>query len=717
MGLKSVSDVSVAEAPATDNNTEPGLGPRGVRRIRVVGGGIACVIFLILAVIDLGRPREQIFDFYQRLMPRQVDAIPAIVVEIDDGSLADFGPWPWPRTFLAELTHKLGKLGPSVIGFDMVFPDGDRYGPARLARIYRDMRPDLVDRLGALPDPDETFAEAISRSPVVLSRAGVGADEHVSAVHPNDLMVFAEFSGDSPGQVISFPGAISNIDTLESAAEGLASINGPKDDDGVIRRLPTVVRIGDQLTPSLAMELLRIHAGVDEIAVNAENDGVRSVSIGPYNVMTESDGRFRPHFSLPVPERRMSASDIFFDRVPPDALRGKIVIVGLASLGVRDLVATPVIGATYGSDLHAQAVEILQSGALLIRPESMAAAELAVALILAVLAIWLVPRQTPDRVVAWVAGGFLLVVVVSLGAFVGGRVLFDLVTPFLGGGGTALGCLGALLVETDRHRRDLRETLALARVREAKIDGELAAAKDIQLGMLPDTTTLTSLPRHVALRAFLEPARSIGGDLYDAFMLDDRRLYFMVGDVTGKGVPASLFMALAKALSKSVVLREGNDLEAAVMAANAEISRENTAEFFVTALFGVLDTSTGVVELCNAGHDNPLILRVDGTIEVFEMDGGPPLCVFEEFPYPVESITLAPGETLVIITDGVTEAKAPDEDLFGRERLLTVLGAGRPEAVIDNLVAAVRGFEAGAEPTDDLTVMTIGFGDPTASGR
>jgi serine phosphatase RsbU (regulator of sigma subunit) len=376
---------------------------------------------------------------------------------------------------------------------------------------------------------------------------------------------------------------------------------------------------------------------------------------------------------------------------------------------VRDLVATPVIGSTYGSDLHAQAVEIILSGAWLKRPGSMATVEFSLAVALAFLAIWLLPMRTPNRGVVWVAGGVLFVVAVSLGAFVGGRVLVDLIVPFLGGGGTAIGCLGALLVETDRHRRDLRETLAEARVREAKIDGELAAAKDIQLGMLPDTAAIASLPRHVDLSAFLEPARSIGGDLYDAFMLDDRRLYFMVGDVTGKGVPASLFMALAKALSKSVVLREGSDLEEAVMAANAEISRENTAEFFVTALFGVLDTTTGEVELCNAGHDNPLILRADGSIEVFEMDGGPPLCVFEEFPYPVEPITLAPGETLVIITDGVTEAKAPDDDLFGRERLLEVLGAERSGEIIDEVVSAVRAFEAGAEPTDDLTVMTIAF--------
>jgi adenylate cyclase len=187
----------------------------------------------------------------------------------------------------------------------------------------------------------------------------------------------------------------------------------------------------------------------------------------------------------------------------------------------------------------------------------------------------------------------------------------------------------------------------------------------------------------------------------------------MVGDVTGKGVPASLFMALAKALSKSVMLREGSDLERAVMEANEEISRENTAEFFVTALLGVLDIETGEVELCNAGHENPIVVSPDGSIKFLEMDGGPPLCAFEDFPYPAEPVTLAKGETLVIITDGVTEAQSPDGVLFGRERLIDVLTRQSPgEAsgeIIDDLVSTALAFEAGAEATDDLTIMTVGY--------
>jgi adenylate cyclase len=289
--------VSTQKTRGIDPQGDPGLDARGKGRVRAIGSGIACVIFLILALVDLSRPREQVFDFYQRLMPRQIDAMLAIVVEIDDETLAETGPGPWPRTFLAELTLKLRKLEPRVIGFDMLFPEADRYGPARLARIFRDRQPELAGQFRDLLDPDAIFADAISHSRVVLSRAGVGADEHVSTVQPDYLMVFAAFSDETPSKVLSFPGVIGNIGVLESAAEGVASINGPKDEDGVIRRKPTVTRIGSQLTPSLFVELLRLSRDVDEITVVAKNDEIRSISIGGLDIATESDGRFRPHFS------------------------------------------------------------------------------------------------------------------------------------------------------------------------------------------------------------------------------------------------------------------------------------------------------------------------------------------------------------------------------------------------------------------------------------
>ena len=333
------------------------------------------------------------------------------------------------------------------------------------------------------------------------------------------------------------------------------------------------------------------------------------------------------------------------------------------------------------------------------------------AVVLALAAVFLLPIASPRYAAAFVLGGGVSIVVVSYAVFAGTSYLYDPVVPITGGGLAALLCLAGQLTETEKARARLRDALVEERVTTAKLAGELEAARDIQLGMLPGPDELAALPDAIELRAFLEPAKAVGGDLYDAFMVDDRWLYFIVGDVTGKGVPASLFMALAKALSKSVILRHGEDLQEAVIAANQEISRENTAELFVTALIGLLDIETGDVRLCNAGHDNPLIRRTDGTIEEIVMDGGPPLCVFEDFPYPQEGCRLAPGETMVILTDGVTEAKNPADELFGHARVLEVLErrTASGQETVDDLVAAVHAFEAGGEPTDDLTVMVLTY--------
>ena len=138
-----------------------------------------------------------------------------------------------------------------------------------------------------------------------------------------------------------------------------------------------------------------------------------------------------------------------------------------------------------------------------------------------------------------------------------------------------------------------RELAAEQRIERLRVPGEMRAAREIQMGMLPDPRNIAGLPRTLDFFALLEPAQDVGGDLYDAFMLDAHRLCFMIGDVSGKGVPASLFMALAKTLSKSLARRESDPLDRIVRAVNEEISRENPAAMFVTAIIGIIDARIG----------------------------------------------------------------------------------------------------------------------------
>ena len=240
--------------------------------------------------------------------------------------------------------------------------------------------------------------------------------------------------------------------------------------------------------------------------------------------------------------------------------------------------------------------------------------------------------------------------------------------------------------------------------------GEQMAA-DIQAGMLPPRAALERLADGIGVDAVLQPARTVGGDLYDAFMLDARRLCFLVGDVTGKGMPAALFMALSKALSRSILQRRPDDLGAAFGEIGEELSRNNAEAMALSLLAGVLDVKTGRLSLCNAGLEDPVLVAADGSASDVRMEGGPPLCVASDYPYPVELFQLDAGATLAVLSDGVTEAEDPNGGLFGRARArasLAAAGGANLDAMTDALVAAVRMFEGPeAQASDDLTALLI----------
>jgi serine phosphatase RsbU (regulator of sigma subunit) len=275
-----------------------------------------------------------------------------------------------------------------------------------------------------------------------------------------------------------------------------------------------------------------------------------------------------------------------------------------------------------------------------------------------------------------------------------------------------LALLTAGFSAADRRRRELDAALELERIERSRIAGELQAAREIQMGMLPAPGGIEGLPAHLEFYAMVEPALEVGGDLYDAFMLDEDHFFFLVGDVSGKGVPASLFMALSKTLCKSLAQREHVPLDALLRLVNKEISRENPASLFVTAIVGVINVRTGEIQFCSVGHEAPILLRANEPPRSLNGAGGPPLCVDEDFPYTTERLQLQPDDMLVMVTDGVTEAQDARQNFYGLARVLTYLStvAGRqlsPVAACTGLYADVESFTAGAPSFDDITIMAI----------
>jgi adenylate cyclase len=684
---------------------------------------LACAVLLVLLAAlvwthgsFVERLQSAWFDAHQALWPRPVATLPVTVVEIDQKSLHELGQWPWPRNVLARLVRIIQRAEPAAIGLNILMPEADALSPERLLAQSQVEDRALAEALRALPTHDSQLARALAQAPTVLVVAGT-AEPTPHALRAAPVTVHG---GGSNINLPDYPGALTSIDELDSQADGwgLISTESPR---GVIRRMPTVASIGGTLLPSLALEMLRVAQHAPSVRLAVSGDGVASVSVGRLQVPTEADGTVRVYFSRHLAQRFVSAVDVLDGRVHEADLRGQLVLIGLTGVALQEYQNTPIGERMSGSEIHAQLMENLLDGSLLRRPSWAPALEASVLLLLGGLLLWAVPRWRTWPAALLLLGCVAVPVLLAFAAFRSQQLLFDALTPAL----CLLLFFGVLLLltlaEATQQGRALERLVQAQREDSARLSGELQAAQRVQTATLPSAETLHGDPR-VELHATLQPAREVGGDLYDFFMLDERRLFLLVGDVAGKGLSASIFMAVSKALYKSAMLRApAADIGAIMSVANGEVSRDNPGNLFVTAFAAILDLQSGQLHYCNAGHDNPYRLHPSyGELRRIDDGDGPPLCAIPDFDYRGAGTQLLPGEMLCLMTDGVTEAQTPDGRLYGNERVqqrllqLQQRGEGA-RLLVEALHADVNAFAAGAEPADDLTILALRWNGPAGA--
>jgi sigma-B regulation protein RsbU (phosphoserine phosphatase) len=244
-----------------------------------------------------------------------------------------------------------------------------------------------------------------------------------------------------------------------------------------------------------------------------------------------------------------------------------------------------------------------------------------------------------------------------------------------------------------------------------QIEHELTVARTIQMSMVPKVFPVPPDVPEIEVFASLESAKEVGGDLYDFFYIDDNHFCFVIGDVSGKGVPASLFMAVTKTLIQA---KAGVGISAAdiLYHTNNELCRGNDESMFVTLFCGILDIRTGEVEFCNAGHNKPYLHRTDGNCQALNPQKGIALGIMEEFPFTNENILLAPGDAIVIYTDGVTEAMDNNNQMFSEERLencIAEVGNAAAKEITQSIVSRVKDFVDGAPQSDDITILALRY--------
>jgi CHASE2 domain-containing sensor protein/serine phosphatase RsbU (regulator of sigma subunit) len=672
---------------------------------------IAALALIFQEHTPLVNLRHAQFDHYQQLMPRHRASEPAIVVSVDSQSLERHGQWPWSRELIAQMVNQIMAGQPLALGIDMIFAERDRYSPAVLA-----------ERLPALPksalvglnEPDSVFAKALSQGPTVLAVVGV-ARQLPGARQPNKPLPALAESHLAEQPIIRFPAALASRPQLEAAAAGEGLINASPDKlsssphRGVLRHTPTIAFIDQQPFLSLPLEMVRVALGeAGSVVPVISRHGMERINVGDYSLPTQPNGELLIHFGQSSSNYHLSAADVIAGVHKPSVFQNRFVLIGFNTTGLQDRVITPLGDNLPGVDIHAQIIESLLSGEALQRPHWMSKIELGILLIAGLLMIAFMSKLRPNIAIFGFIG--LVVTLIGIGyfSFRQDQWLFDgtsvaiLLSPIF------MALLSHILINADAQRRLAQKQLQESREAAARDAGELDAARRIQMGLLPNPAQLFSHENRFSVAALLEPARAVGGDYYDCFMLDEQRLCLAIGDVSGKGIPASLFMAISKALTGTLT-RSHADLGAAMRAVEHELDRNNSEYLFVTSFVGVIDVDTGAMEFVCAGHDAPLLRRAGHTLRIdTEPTSGPPLCATGDYPFTTGHTQLQPGDLLCLFTDGVSEAYN-GKSMFTGERLAEVFVSTVNEPTlqlqIEAMRDAVRQFEAGFPPADDLTLL------------
>lgn len=680
-----------------------------LRRLRLdgrVGGVVMLLVFLVLTFLPLGEQlRLLVFDGYQMVWPRERKTAPAMIVEIDEASLRAHGQWPWPRSLLAELVRKIAAARPAGIALDIMLPEADRFSPAEYARSVGLPAP-LARALQLLPDNDRRLADAVRAHRVVLGITGLHYGDP-RFPNPPRVAPLATAGGFEPA-LRSFVGVLQSRAVIDRAAAGRGLVNSAAG-GRIVRRIPFVAKVNGVTAPTLALELWRVATGAPLLRLSQGDGGLLQVSFEKKNVPVQADGSFWLYAGHSNPERFLSAADVLAGRFAPELLQAKLVVVGVTGLALVDRRITPLREEVPGVELHAQVIEQIFDNNYLVR--SSAAPWLERLLLVAgcaLLILW-VPRLRSREALAVAVLLLVIEAVIGAVAFHASGLLLDIAAPMLATLATFIVMLAATLEQAELQRRRLRDAAT-------RVAGELEAARRIQSGLLAEPALQFRSEPAFDVDAFLEPAQTVGGDFFEVIKLDQRKVLFAVGDVSGKGMAAALFMALTKAILKATALRADGDVSGIVGRAASEIALENPESMFVTLFVGILDLVTGTVEYCNAGHEPPFVGGAGRSLERFPIAEGPPLCVVEDFAYETHYRDLAPGQWICVLSDGVTEATNPKGELFSAARVETALAsaldASRAPDVLAQLHARVAAFVGDAPAADDLTLLVLRWKGP-----
>ncbi|MDR1134282.1 MAG: CHASE2 domain-containing protein [Synergistaceae bacterium] len=666
---------------------------------------------LILTRLELS-----VYDMMLPLRAAENPSYAPVIIDIDERSLEAVGQWPWPRFLIADLAAALDRGGAAAIAFDALFSERDNSSPDEIAEYLRSEKNVSVTFEGLpdeLSDYDKLMAEALENAPAVLAVFGSDEGNVETSGVPDAANVMERASkGAAPYEARLYRTSGGVFPLPEFRAVQMGTINVEPERDGIIRKASMVISIGGKIYPNLSLAALMTALGTKNLILGSGPDGLEYVRAGDFTIPVAPDGTLRvPYIGPARTYEYISAVDALRGNIPKDRLEGRIAFVGSSARGLADLHPTPYDPLCPGVENHAAVIDAVLTENWITEPLGAGMIQYAIILSVAFVSAVMFGFARPRVYVplaAVLAGGIAGASAWCFSAGVYITPVYALVSEAL----SSVCLMFVRFLQEERGRIRVASRLALEMERRERAQADLNTARNIQASALTRVFPPFGVFGEMEAFAEMRPAKDVGGDFYDCFAIDDNRLAVLIADVSGKGVPAALFMMKAQSVIRNETFSAaGTSAGAILAAANGELCRGNDASMFVTVFMAIYDKKNGKLEFANAGHNPPVVAR-GRKARWLDSERNFVLGAFEGMDFPSQSVSFGEGDALVLYTDGVTESMNESGELFGDGRLIDlaerIFETDRPAreivAAIDSEVAS---FAGNARQSDDVTVLVL----------
>ena len=654
-------------------------------------------VFLILIIIKFINPPiiQKIsfinYDFYQKVFNRG-EVKDVTIVDIDEKSIAKVGQFPWRRDTYSKILKNLNQHNPKAIAFDIVFSEEDKQNPKDLLLQLQKESNQLIDV--DVSDTNKIFVDSLKNSKIILPILGEPNDNFVKNESKPKARIIAK--GENPKNFIyKFKNKIISLEEINNAASGIGSISLIPNIDGVIRNVPVLYNIDNRIWPSLALEAVRVASGQKNLLVKSNKNGIELIKTRNNIIPSDQNAVINVKFKKFSKDNYVSAVDVMNNDFDQKRIENKIILIGSSAQALFDIVKISNGKTVPGVEIHAHIIDNILKNESIIKNTYTQLVENIIFLLLLIFLIFIPMKIKPKFSIIFFVGTIFVINLSSIIVY-----QFNFYIDFL-----FSSIAGTLAFMTSLYFRYLEEnSIAIENDKKQSIlKKEREIAGEVQKKLFPKNKKIEKY-----IFAQNTPAKDVSGDYYDYYQVNDNEIYFILGDVTGKGIKAGILMANAASVFRSLAKMDSSVAKTALYM-NNQVKDSSYQAMFITVILGRINLEKKEMEFINMGHEPMMVLDEKFNFEYVKSTLPPMglMPVKDESFFKTTTMDIS-NKTILIYTDGVTEGyvdEGKELEVAGLENEIKKLNTTSPETIITHATKILT--EKGFNLRDDVTALGI----------